>query len=192
LPPISAGVAADSSALYLDLLERSLTNVIYGDAPIETHWWRVWRRPRYVAAARENCIDWPSRAHTMIGLRRLHALRLLVERTLRDNIAGDYIETGVWRGGACILMRGVLAAHGERTRRVFCADSFGGLPRPDDAYPADRWDKLHKVAALAVARRGAGKFFPLWTARRSGAVRQGLVSRHSAGACERTLCPAAA
>src|SRR5207248_7017891 len=88
----------------------------------------------------------------MIGLRRLHALRELVERTLSENIAGDYIETGVWRGGACILMRGVLAAYGEKHRRVFCADSFAGLPRPDSAaFPADRRSRLHEAHELAVS-----------------------------------------
>jgi len=144
----------DARALYLDLLEKSLTNVIYGDPPIDRRWWWWrWRRPiQYVAVVRESGLDWPSQAHTMIGLRRLHALRALVERTLNENIAGEYIETGVWRGGACILMRGVLAAYGEKRRRVFCADSFSGLPRPDAAaYPADRKDQLYKIQELAVS-----------------------------------------
>ena len=66
----------------------------------------------------------------MIGQRRLRNVRELVERTLSENVPGDYIETGVWRGGACILMRGVLEAHGIRDRRVYCADSFEGLPGP--------------------------------------------------------------
>src|SRR5207248_2430913 len=77
VPTSSAG----PRALYLDLLEKSLTNIIYGDPPIDTRWWGRWRPTQYVEAARESGRDWPSQAHTMIGLRRLHALRELVERS---------------------------------------------------------------------------------------------------------------
>lgn len=96
---------------------------------------------------------WPGNAHTMIGARRLDNLHACVERVLRDGIPGDLIETGVWRGGACILMRGILAAHGVRDRRVFVADSFCGLPKPDGArYPADRGDRHHRIGLLQVSR----------------------------------------
>jgi O-methyltransferase len=48
-------------------------------------------------------------------------------------------------------MRGVLAAHGDRTRRVWLADSFQGLPPPDaEHYPADQGDQLFTVDLLAV------------------------------------------
>ena len=53
-------------------------------------------------------------------------------------MAGDFIETGVWRGGVTILIRGVLAAHGITDRNVWVADSFEGLPVPDgERYTAD-------------------------------------------------------
>jgi O-methyltransferase len=88
----------------------------------------------------------------MLGPARLANLRRLVEATLQDAIPGDYIETGVWRGGACILIRAVLAAHGVADRRVFVADSFEGLPRPNaETYPADRRDKLFRFAELAIS-----------------------------------------
>jgi O-methyltransferase len=87
----------------------------------------------------------------MIGHARMRNVRDLVERTLNENVPGDYIETGIWRGGACIMMRGVLEAYGERSRRVMCADSFEGLPRPDaKKYPADRRDRLFAFEELAV------------------------------------------
>jgi O-methyltransferase len=43
-------------------------------------------------------------------------------------VPGDLIETGVWRGGGCILMRGVLAARGITDRTIYVADSFRGFP----------------------------------------------------------------
>lgn len=30
----------------------------------------------------------------------------LVEITLQDGVPGDYIESALWRGGACIMLRG--------------------------------------------------------------------------------------
>lgn len=72
---------------------------------------------------------------------------------LRDEIPGDLIETGVWRGGACILMRAILKANGDTTRRVWLADSFAGLPPPDpDRYPADQRGQHHLWTELVATR----------------------------------------
>ena len=81
--------------------------------------------------------DWPDDADTMVGLVRLRDLRACVEQVLRDGVPGDLIETGVWRGGTALYMRAVLAAHADTERRVWLADSFAGLPVPDDQHPHD-------------------------------------------------------
>jgi hypothetical protein len=136
---------------YLDLVEKSLLNEIIGESRLELGIRVFLQRIRHPYLTRRGTVPWPVRAHTMIGRKRLRHLRQLVERTLHDGIPGDYIETGVWRGGACILMRAVLAAYDVRDRRVFCADSFEGLPRPD---PNNRYDKrngLHAFSELAIS-----------------------------------------
>ena len=64
----------------------------------------------------------------------------------------DLIETGVWRGGATIFMRGILKAHGVKDRTVWVADSFEGLPLPDSSkYPADAGSIHHEMTPLAVS-----------------------------------------
>jgi hypothetical protein len=94
-------------------------------------------------------LDSPAEAETMIGMQRLTSLQNSVETVLADDIPGDLIECGVWRGGACILMRAVLAAYGDETRCVWVADSFAGLPRPDPAnYKADKGIRLDRYAPL--------------------------------------------
>src|SRR5262249_42248392 len=96
--------------------------------------------------------DWPPTAHTMIGLKRLDNLQFCVEDVLTRNVPGDLMETGVWRGGACIFLRALLRAHGVRDRRVWVADSFEGLPAPNaEKYPHDAQDLLHTVPYLAVS-----------------------------------------
>ena len=100
---------------------------------------------------REDGLDWPLLAHTMIGRKRMENLRFCVEDVLANGVPGDFIETGVWRGGACIFMRGILAARGVTDRCVWVADSFAGLPPPNaEKYPADSRDKLHSCPELAV------------------------------------------
>ncbi len=131
---------------YLELLKRTLTNTIYED-PNEASWGPDGFDPQ----ARREGADWPRAAHTMIGRKRLDNLDECVRAVLADDVPGDLVETGVWRGGASILMRGVLAAHGDTTRTVWVADSFAGLPPPDaEHYPADAGDQHHEVPFLAV------------------------------------------
>lgn len=99
-------------------------------------------------------------ADTMIGLKRLDNIQFCVESVLEEGIEGDLIETGVWRGGACIFMRGILAAYGVGDRKIFLADSFEGLPRPDEnKYPADKGDKLYKNRLLVVSQETVERNF---------------------------------
>jgi O-methyltransferase len=71
---------------------------------------------------------------------------------LNQRIEGDLIETGVWRGGASILMAGILRIYGDTNRSVWVADSFRGLPPPDpEHYPADAGDTLFTERILAVS-----------------------------------------
>ena len=153
----------DVRSLYLDLLRRNLTR--YGMHERIPSEWSLRRRivlktfnavnPRLrgfggsAQAARELGLDWPAEAETMIGMHRLTSLQQCVETVLEEDIPGDLIECGVWRGGASILMRAVLAAYGDSTRSVWLADSFQGVPPPDPAnYKADKGIRLDRYASV--------------------------------------------
>jgi O-methyltransferase len=134
--------------LYSDLLVRNLVDGIYGE-PWEGPW-----RPgnKFERGQHPQGLLGPTVAHTMVGLDRLNNLRRLTQAALDENIPGDFIETGVWRGGGCILMRGILAVNEIRDRRVYVADSFAGVPPPrPDIYPADRDLRLDLNTELAVS-----------------------------------------
>jgi O-methyltransferase len=108
------------------------------------------KRP-YDPKLREVGRDWPSRAESMIGLRRMENLRDCIAQIVKDDVPGDLIETGVWRGGACIFMKANLVAWGDTTRKVWVADSFQGLPKPTATeFPADAGDLLHREGNLSV------------------------------------------
>ncbi len=131
--------------LYLDLLVDCLSNLVHGPLPADP--WNDGLFRRDAPAGR----DADSPAHTMVGILRLRNLRQLTQQVIDDKVAGDLIETGVWRGGCCILMRGVLAANADPDRRVFVANSFAGVPPPrPDLFPADAGDTLHMLRTLAI------------------------------------------
>lgn len=140
---------------YLELLLNCLTGSIYQDEPIKLN-----NIIEYNDELREYGWDWPSVAHTMIGRKRLKNVRDLVEKVLADNVPGDFIETGVWRGGACIMMRAVLHTYNEKDRKIWLADSFEGLPAPNvEDYPADKGETFHEHSVLAVSIEEVKKNF---------------------------------
>jgi len=112
--------------LYLDLLKRCLLNLIYEDPAIRFTWDDSDQSTLVPFDCEKRCsgLDWPSHAHTMIGMRRLDNIETLVTNVLETDIPGDLIEAGVWRGGATIFMRGILEAHGVTDRTVWVADAF--------------------------------------------------------------------
>lgn len=158
---------------YLELLKRTLTAAVHQEAyvdprsytgsPLRIHrrtgdalrralrrhkWELVQRAPR---EAIEQGLVRPLTGETMIGFARLNNLQSCIEQVVTQQVPGDLIETGVWRGGASIFMRGVLRALGVADRRVWVADSFRGLPVPnEERYPADIGDPHHRFTELAV------------------------------------------
>lgn len=136
----------DTRDLYLDLLIKCLAYLIYGPAPVDP-----WNDGLFRADARPGR-DRNSPAHTMVGILRLQNVRELMQQIIDSKIPGDVIETGVWRGGCCILMRGVLAANAVADRKVYVADSFEGLPPPDiKLFPQDASDRHYTMPELAVS-----------------------------------------
>jgi Macrocin-O-methyltransferase (TylF) len=117
---------ATAGQLYLDMVKRAVANILYEDPPI--HFYdgqgdpvlaqgfdlkrRVWGE------------DAPTRAHTMIGIRRLDNIAQCVENILAEGVPGDVLEAGVLRGGGAIFLAACLKAHGALDRRVFVCDTF--------------------------------------------------------------------
>jgi O-methyltransferase len=147
---------------YIDLLRDTIINAVYDDpgmAPLKP--WQVLKRiagaqhriKEFDSSKRDKGLDWPSVAHSMIGRKRMDNLIFAASDVIERGVPGDFIETGVWRGGACILMRGILRAYGDTGRKVWVADSFEGLPKPDAAkYAADKGDKHYRNPVLAVTQ----------------------------------------
>lgn len=130
---------------YLKLIARYLDGTLIQDLPLR---WLDSYDPNVRALG----MDWPSVALTMIGTKRLANVRRVLESVIGEGVPGDFVETGVWRGGASIFARAVLLAYGVADRKVICCDSFEGLPPPDVVkFPADKGSDFHTYPELAVS-----------------------------------------
>jgi O-methyltransferase len=163
---------SDAAELYLDLMKKCLTRYIFPEkvqpvrrppltlkhlawvayppiaAVLEKRGVRLYCDANVDLARREEGRDWPADAETMIGLKRLGNLHSCIQQVLREGVPGDFIETGVWRGGACIFIRAALKAYGDTSRKVWVADSFEGLPKPDGRYKQDAGDRHWKKSDI--------------------------------------------
>ncbi len=130
-PPASA----TQGALYLDMVKRVLLNIVYHEQSYQVSLTRSRAsgepRPRLARAfsLRHRILgeDVSLNTLSMIGLERLDNVQMCVEAVLSDGVEGDLVETGCAKGGACILMRAVLRARKDKSRRVFCCDTFSEM-----------------------------------------------------------------
>jgi O-methyltransferase len=142
---------------YLNLLKRCLTASIYEEsawrivegpmvsetglaaalkrtiiAALNRRGLKLIRTSRLDPDARDQGLDWPLFGMTMAGSRRLENIQECTETCVAENIPGDFAETGVWRGGSCILAKAIFRELGADNRRVWCCDSFQGMPKPNE------------------------------------------------------------
>lgn len=155
-----------SRRLYLDLIKKCLTRSILkshyefvpstdkGIWPFVQKIFKLgpYRLVRPLNTAIERGMGWPIEGETMIGMKRLDHLENCIVQVLDQKIPGDFIETGVWRGGATIFMRAALKVYDDFQRIVWVADSFQGLPKPNHRdYPNDFYSKLWTEDCLAIS-----------------------------------------
>ncbi len=142
--------------LYLDLLKKSLLEELYAENELRLIYLRgclaghtrfeqsvfldvsrrlpemheEYVRLRAIGINYGRTLDNLGFQHTMIGRKRLENIEHCLNSIVSEQIPGDLMECGVWRGGAVVFMRGFLAACEIENRLVWAADSFAGLPAP--------------------------------------------------------------
>ncbi|SFW72540.1 TylF/MycF/NovP-related O-methyltransferase [Amycolatopsis australiensis] len=130
-----------AGGLYLELLKKVLTGTLASDEPDIDD-------ARFLRDFIDHYIT--GNAYTMVPRVRLDNIQACIADVVERRVPGDFIETGVWRGGTTIFMRGMLAALGCTDRRVWVADSFQGLPEPDaEKFPAEA--KAHASSTMTDA-----------------------------------------
>eukprot|EP00300_Choanocystis_sp_HF-7_P022923 c22556_g1_i1.p1 GENE.c22556_g1_i1~~c22556_g1_i1.p1 ORF type:complete len:361 (+),score=-31.31 c22556_g1_i1:47-1129(+) len=142
---------------YCKLLQNILVGNAYLDAEMSVNpglGQQYSTLAKYNAETRLKGHDHPYLGLSMIGFLRMQSLQDILITIMQSNIDGDFVETGVWRGGASMFAQGVIRGYhyahlnsnkkGSEKRKVFVCDSFQGLPEGNKLlHPADTgWDNF--------------------------------------------------
>lgn len=166
MPPLTGVAGTDP---YIELLKNVLTGAVYEESawrredgyhrdkfrPLKSlrqFFLKRWAKRGYLvvkaqhfdAKKRELGTDWPLFGYSMVGKRRLDQLEVAIRTIAAEQIPGNILEAGVWRGGASMFMKALLNHLGEGHRQLWLADSFEGLPKPRLA--PDTKDKRHDLS----------------------------------------------
>ena len=175
----------DNNKRYISLLKKSLLNQLYLDNELRIQYLlscitqldsfdqnvflnitsrrkdqlnqlKKWRRMGWANMDGLHRADF---SRTMLGEKRLDNVEHCIENIIENDVPGDLVECGVWRGGCTIFMKGMLESLGDQHRKVWVADSFQGLPKP--SRPEDRGLDISRdmVPHLAVSREEVKEAF---------------------------------
>jgi O-methyltransferase len=105
---------------YLELVKRGVMGALDTESAVE------WSHTK--SNSKENVRAKMSNSiRTMIGKPRLDNIQQLVQQVFQNDIQGDFLEAGSWRGGACIFMKAAVMTYGGEMagrRTVYSADLF--------------------------------------------------------------------
>ena len=142
---------------YIELIKRSVTNYLYvgGGRTFD----------RYSAIEHHDATtgEWQlgplARPMTLLSREQLDLVEYCVRHIAENNVPGDLMEAGVWRGGVIILLRALLDAYALAGRQVVAADSFAGIPidREFAVDPVNRWPDRW-IATLPEVKANIDRF----------------------------------
>lgn len=89
-------------------------------------------------------IYYACKPYTMTLVERMFSLYKSVEYVVKNNIDGDFVECGVWRGGSSLVMLKTLQKFGVTNRKIWLFDTFEGMSEPT----AEDTDLNNKHASL--------------------------------------------
>lgn len=68
--------------------------------------------------------------YTMTSIERMYALYNAVTYIVKNNIAGSFVECGVWRGGSSMMIALTLKELGVSNRSLYLYDTYEGMSEP--------------------------------------------------------------
>lgn len=71
--------------------------------------------------------------YTMTSIERMYSLYTAVKYAIKNEIPGDFVECGVWRGGSSMMITLTLAHLGVSDRKIYLYDTYEGMSDPTEA-----------------------------------------------------------
>eukprot|EP01084_Bolivina_argentea_P289888 497862_1 len=118
----SSYIYNQKSSNYIELVKRSVLGIL--DTNESKYGYKN-------SILKTNITPKSNTARTMIGMERLNNIEFCVKHIYKNNIIGDCIELGCWRGGASIFMKACMKEQQEKyndqsQRILYCSDPFEG------------------------------------------------------------------
>lgn len=90
--------------------------------------------PRWSEAMAEQhaAIWWKVKPYTMTSVERVVALCQAIAHVETEDIAGDIVECGVWKGGSVMAAALALLALDSTQRQIYLYDTFAGMTKPGE------------------------------------------------------------
>ncbi|MDX6693326.1 MAG: O-methyltransferase [Blastocatellia bacterium] len=82
---------------------------------------------------------------TMTSVERIVSLAQATKYVAENNIRGDIVECGVWKGGSMMVVAYTLQSLGDTSRKLYLYDTFAGMSAPterDRRYDGEYADNL--------------------------------------------------
>jgi len=90
------------------------------------------------------------RGYTMTSVERINALYDSLEYIRENDIEGDFIECGVWRGGNILGIMSYLDFYQMNDRMVWLYDTFKGMTPPEDVDVDIHGHKAEKILSSVM------------------------------------------
>ena len=90
------------------------------------------------------------REFSMTSVERMYSLFQAVNYILDHDIAGDFVECGVWKGGSSMMMALALQERNVQDRKIYLYDTFEGMSEPTEL---DKTQGGDKASALLQIQR---------------------------------------
>ena len=121
-----------AALMYIDMIKTFVSGRVFRNTELSVvpalGQTKLKTRP-FDESKRNEGADWTFAGDTMTGQKRLDNVHALLKDVIKNEVRGDYIETGVWRGGSSVLAKAVLEVLDPNSKRIsYVCDSFIGLP----------------------------------------------------------------
>lgn len=90
----------------------------------------------------------------MTSVERMYALYKGIEYVVKNNIPGDVVECGVWKGGSAMMAACALVHFGDTHRHIYLYDTYAGMTEPSkedvrhsktQRTAVSKWSQLQKT-----------------------------------------------
>lgn len=107
----------------------------YGQNLTQSLQHHLWAKSAHIDLGRDTYSEFQDlvavvRPYTLLSEQRLFSLYALTKQICLEDLPGNFVECGTFKGGAAALMAAVIQKYSQRPRKLYACDTFEGMPDP--------------------------------------------------------------